>query len=115
MFMMLVILLVVLVLSLALAIALIRRGETALGFVLGLAPIGLMELIAQGMIRSDIQDCLDRACASAGLPPGCTIAEFGCTEWSSLSIAVFWIIGLIDVVLYLAGLGIYAAVRAWRE
>lgn len=112
---MLAILVAVLVLSLAIAIVLIRRGETLLGVVLGLVPIGLMELIAQGMIQSDIQNCLERVCASAGLPPGCHAAEFGCTEWSGLSIAIFWITGLLAVVLYLAGLGVYAAIRAWRK
>ncbi len=112
---MLLILLGVLALSLVIAIVVMRRGDGLLGAVLGVLPIVLMEIIAQGKINADIQECLTRVCASAGLPPDCKMAEFGCMEWSGLSIAFFWITGVIDVVLYLIGLAIYAGVRAWRK
>jgi hypothetical protein len=73
----------------ALALAIIshfaKRNRTILGVILAFGIIALVELILQWTVSASIQDCLRRACASAGQPPDCQIAEFGCTEWSGLA------------------------------
>jgi hypothetical protein len=65
-------------------------------------------------LQQSIRRCIDDACASAGLPPGCEIAEFGCTEWSGLSVFVFWAVGAIALVVYLLALVVIAVVRKRR-
>jgi len=78
---------------------LIRRSKTALGLALGLLPIGVMEAIYHLSLQASIHGCLESACLSAGFPAGCTIAEFGCTEWSGLSVFLFWAAGAAALVL----------------
>ena len=88
---------------LLIARTLIRRSKTTLGLALGLLPIGVMEAIYHLSLQASIRGCLKRACLSAGLPAGCTIAEFGCTEWSGLSVFLFWAAGAAALVLYAVG------------
>ena len=79
--------------------SLIRRSKTALGLALGLLPISVMEAIYHLSLQASIRGCLERACLSAGLPAGCEIAEFGCTEWSGLSVFLFWAAALVVYVI----------------
>jgi hypothetical protein len=104
--------LAVLALSLALARALIWRSKGWLGVIAGLIPIGVMEGAWHWSLDASIRDCMTRACASAGLPPGCVIAEFGCTEWSGLSRFIFWAAGFSVVVLFAVGSVVLAVVHA---
>jgi hypothetical protein len=83
--------------------ALIRQSKTALGLALGLLPIGVMEAIYHLSLQTSIRSCLERACLSAGLPAGCDRIEFGCTEWSRLSVFLFWAAGAAALVLYVIG------------
>ena len=89
---------------------LIRRSKTALGLALGLLPIGVMEAISHLSLQASIRSCLERACLSAGLPAGCEIAEFGCTEWSGLSVFLFWA----ALVLYAIGAIVLVVVEGRR-
>jgi hypothetical protein len=100
--------------SLLLAQALIRRSHTALGFVLGLLPIGAMEAAFHLSLQASIRDCLERACLSAGLPAGCDRIAFGCTEWSGLSQFLFWAAGLGALVVYALGFAILAVRESRR-
>ncbi len=94
----------VLAVSIVVAASLVQRGRSGLGAVLGLVPLALMEAVLHGSLQLRIHRCFDSACASAGLPPGCTIAAFGCTEWSGLSVFFFWAVGAAAAVLYLLAL-----------
>jgi hypothetical protein len=58
------------VLSLLIPRSLIRCSRTMLGLALGLGPIAAMEAIFHLSWYSSVRDCLERACVSAGLPPG---------------------------------------------
>ena len=102
------------VVSLLLAGSQIRRSRTALGLALGLVPIAVMEAIFHLSLGASIRRCLERACLSAGLAPGCAIAEFGCTEWSGLSTFLFWAAGLAALVLYAIGATVLAVAEARR-
>ena len=93
---------------------LIRRSKTALGLALGLLPIGVMEAISHLSLQASIRNCLERACLSAGLPAGCEIAEFGCTEWSGLSVFLFWAAGAAALVLYAIGAIVLVVVEGRR-
>jgi ABC-type antimicrobial peptide transport system permease subunit len=105
----------VLVLSIAIAGAFIKRNRSFVGILVGLLPIAAMEICFQWFLYASVQDCIDRACASAGLPPGCDIAEFGCTEWSGLAVFMFYAAGFIAVVLYLLVVIVWAVVPARRR
>jgi hypothetical protein len=105
----------VLAVSLVIAGALIARRKAWLGALLGLLPIALMEVGFWLAMNASIKQCIDRACASAGLPPGCEIAQFGCTEWSGLSYFLFIVAGIADVFLYLLGVIAIAIVYSRRR
>lgn len=100
--------------SLLIARGLIRRSRTVLGLALGILPIAMMEAISQLSLRSNIHACLERACLSAGLAPGCVIAEFGCTEWSGLAYFMFWAAGVAALVLYAIGATVLIVLEARR-
>ena len=100
--------------SLVIARSLMRRSKTALGLALGLVPIAVMEAIDHPSLQASIRRCLDSACLSAGLPAGCEIAEFGCTEWSGLGFFMFCAAGVAALVLYVIGVSILAVVEARR-
>jgi len=100
--------------SLPIAWVFIRRKKTALGLVLGLLPIAIMEVILHGSLQFRIHRCLEGACLSRGLPADCGLTEFGCTEWSGLAVFMFWAAGLLALVLYAIGAAILAA-RARRS
>ncbi len=104
----------VLVVSIVIAAALASRNRGGLGAVLGLVPLALMEAAFHGSLYLSIHRCLASACASAGLPPGCTIAEFGCTEWSGLSAFIFWAAGAAALAIYLVALLVIAVLRKGR-
>ena len=91
-----------------------NRGNAAFGVVLGILPLAIMVIVLNWSVDYSIQSCLNSACASAGLPPGCTIAEFGCTEWSDLSRLLIYAAGAVSLVLYALGVGIMVIRRAWR-
>jgi hypothetical protein len=105
----------VLAVSLVIAGALIATRKTWLGVFLGLVPIALMEIGFWLAMDASIKRCIDRACASAGLPPGCEIAQFGCTEWSGLSYFLFIVAGIADAFLYLAGVIAIAIIYSRRR
>ncbi|HMK07740.1 MAG TPA: hypothetical protein VK449_01795 [Anaerolineales bacterium] len=90
----------VLAASVGLAAIFIRRSRAALGILVGLLPLAALQLISRWSISASVAACVNRACASAGLPPGCNMAAFGCTEWSGLSLALFSIAGIAQLVLY---------------
>jgi hypothetical protein len=93
-----------------------KRNQAILGVVLALCLIALVELILQWTVSAGIQDCLQRACASAGQPPDCHIAEFGCTEWSGLSRFIYMAVGVVDLAAYLiGGVIVLLAVRRRRN
>jgi hypothetical protein len=100
--------------SLLLAGSQIRRSRTALGLALGLVPIALMEAIFHLSLGASIRRCLESACLSAGLAPGCGIPEFGCTEWSGLSYFLFWAAGGAALMLYAIGATVLAVAEARR-
>ena len=105
----------ILALSLAIAGFLMAREKALLGIILGTVPIALMVLLVRWSIQADIARCLKDACTSAGLPAGCTIAEFGCTEWSGLGLALIMVAGLADLVFYIIGLIVIAVVQSRRD
>ena len=100
--------------SLLIAGGLIRRSRTVLGLALGILPIAVMEAIFHLTLQSSIHACLERACLSAGLAPGCVIAEFGCTEWSGLSYFMFWAAGAAALVLFAIGATVLIVLEARR-
>jgi hypothetical protein len=73
-----------------------------------------MEAIYHLSLQASIRRCLESACLSAGLPAGCGIAEFGCTEWSGLGFFMLWAAGVSALVLYAIGVTILAVVEARR-
>lgn len=105
----------VLALSLVIAGFLMARSKAMLGIILGTVPIALMVLLVRWSIQADIARCLEDACISSGLPAGCGVSEFGCSEWSGLGLAVITIAGLVDLVLYIIGLVVIAVVQSRRD
>jgi hypothetical protein len=95
-----------------LAFLLIKRRKTFFAVLIGLVIIGVFQGYLHYSLDSSIQTCIDRACASAGLPPGCPEAEFGCTEWSGLSVFLFYIVGIAQAVIFIVGAGIMALLAA---
>ena len=93
---------------------LIRRSKTVLGLALGLLPIGVMEAVYHLSLQASIRGCLESACLSAGLPAGCEIAEFGCTERSGLSVFLFWAAGAAALALYAIGAIVLVVVEGRR-
>ena len=91
------------------------KSRLWLGIALGLTPIALLEIVLHGYQYFNIRDCLNSACASAGLPPGCEIAEFGCTEWSGLATFLFWAAGFAAVVLYAIGVILIVVISSRRR
>ena len=109
----------VLVFSIGIAIVCMRRGKTALGILLGLLVIAAAEVYLQVALQASIQNCIDRACEAIGLPPGCSETEFGCGEWSGLSVFIYWVAGFVETVMLLItvliGYGIQMERRLDRE
>jgi hypothetical protein len=106
----------VLVISLAIAGVFIARSRPWHGVVLGLLPLGAMELVARWATDAGLRSCIDSACAAAGLPPGCEIARFGCTEGSGLGMFLFIVAGVVALGLYVVGTVIMTwAFRRWRQ
>jgi hypothetical protein len=85
-----------------------KRGELLVGFVVGLLPLGIAEIGYNLYLSANIQRCMQEACASAGLPPGCNVGDFGCNEWSGLARALVFIAGLLCLVLYAVIVGVMA-------
>ena len=104
----------VLALSLALAGLFIWRSRALLGTILGLLPVAVMELAFRWSIDACVRWCIDSACASAGLPAGCEIAEFGCTEGSGMAFFLFVAAGIADLALYLVGVAAISVIRSRR-
>jgi hypothetical protein len=102
-------------LALAITSQFAKRNRTILGVILALGIIALVELILQWTVSASIQDCLRRACASAGQPPDCQIAEFGCTEWSGLSRFIYFVVGIVDLVLCIIGGVILLLRNRWQQ
>ncbi len=93
---------------LILAYLLIKRRMAIIAILLGLLALGGYQFYLQRSLDSSIQACIERACQSAGLPPDCPEAQFGCTEWSGLSAFVFYITGFAQVIIFTVGAGIMA-------
>jgi hypothetical protein len=89
--------------SLLVAWSLIRRRKTALGLLLGLVPIALMETLLHGSLQLQIHRCLEEACLVRGMPANCDLIEFGCTEWGGLATFMYWVAGLAAFILYAIG------------
>ena len=106
---------IVTTLTLALTSQFAKRNKTILGVILALGIIALVELILQWTVSASIQDCLRRACASAGQPPECQIAEFGCTEWSGLSRFIYFVVGIVDLMVYIIGGVILLLRNRWQQ
>jgi len=103
--------LIILALALASAHLLIRRGSALLGFLAGIAVLGLYQLYLLLRLRFTIHNCLASACASSGLPPGCAVGTFGCTEWAGLAVFIFVATGLVQSVIFL----VIAGFLLWRQ
>lgn len=103
--------LLILALALALAHFLFRRGKALPGFLAGIAVLGLYQLYLHVRLQLSVQSCLESACASSGLPAGCSIGEFGCTEWSTLAVLIFVATGIIQLILFL----VIAGYLLWRQ
>lgn len=101
--------------ALGLAYLLIKRKRTALAFLVGLPLFAAFQFYLRRALEISIQDCIERVCASGGLPPGCLEAEFGCTEWSGLSVAIFYLTGIAQLVLFWLGTGIIALIAHRRR
>ena len=100
--------LAVLAVSIAIAYVFIKRGKALLGVALGILPLAIMELAFNWQLNTRIQNCLESACVSSGLPLGCTVGDFGCNEWSGLAQFMFLAAGIISLVLYAIGVMILA-------
>jgi hypothetical protein len=107
--------LIVLTISLVIAGFLMARSKTLLGIILGTLPIALMVFLARWSIQASIERCMQDACASAGLPSGCEMAEFGCNEWPSLGLALINVAGILILVLYIIGVIVIAVVQSRKN
>jgi hypothetical protein len=99
-------------LAILIAYLFIRRSRVFLGLLLGILPIGLMEVLYHWRLEISLRKCIDSACAAAGLPPGCEMAAFGCTEWSGLTVFVFYLAGLLSLAIYIIGAGAMAILHS---
>ena len=97
--------------TLALTARLARRNRLLLGVILSFSIIVLLELFLQWTVTAGIRYCMREACASAGQPADCVIAQFGCSEWSGLSRFVYLAAGVVDLAVYLIGGGILLLFR----
>jgi hypothetical protein len=106
----------VLALSLAIAGALITRSRRAwLGVVLGPVPIVLWEVWLQLEHSTLTQQCIERVCSSAGLPPGCSNGHEGCSEETGLRALVFWGMGFINLCVYGIGVALMTLIQSGRS
>ena len=106
----------VLALSLAIAGVLITRSRRPwLGVVLGLAPIVLWEVWLQIEHNTLAQQCIERVCSSAGLPPGCSYGRDGCSEETGLRALLFWGMGFINLCVYAIGVALMTAIQSRRS
>jgi hypothetical protein len=90
-------------LALLLAFLAIRRGRNLIGLILGLGVIAALEVYMNWDLQRGIAECIESACESAGLAAPCEIAEFGCTEWKGMALFFFFVIGIVDTVVFLIG------------
>jgi hypothetical protein len=106
----------VLALSLGIAGVLITRSRRAwLGVVLGLVPIVLWEVWLQLEHSTLTQQCIERVCSSAGLPPGCSYGRDGCSEEEGLRALVFWGMGFINLCVYAIGVALMTVIQSRRS
>ena len=91
---------------------LIKRRLTIIAILIGLVTIGVYQIYLHQALDASIQSCIEHACLSASLPPDCPEAQFGCTEWSGLSVFVFYVIGIVQSILFVIGTGVIAFVVA---
>lgn len=105
----------VLALSLAIAGFLMAREKALLGVILGVLPIPLMVVVTRWSIHRNIERCIAEACASSAQSPECNFAQFGCTEWPGMGIALITIAGWVDLVLYIVGVIVIAVVQSRRR
>jgi hypothetical protein len=98
-----------------LAYLLIKHRMTIFAILIGLLTIGVFQVYLHRSLDSSIQACIDRNCASAGLPLDCPEAKFGCSEWSGLSIFFFYIAGIIQVIIFTVGTGIMAFLASKKK
>jgi hypothetical protein len=103
---------VTLTISLAIAGLLMARSKALLGIILGALPIPLMVFLGRWSIQRSIERCIQEACASTTMSPECDYAQFGCTEWPSLGLALLDISGVALIVLYIIGVIIIAVVQS---
>jgi hypothetical protein len=104
--------LVVLAISLIIAGSLMARSKALLGITLGFLPIPLMVFLGRWSIQRSIERCIQEACASTTSSPECDYAQFGCTEWPSLGLALLDISGVALIALYIIGVIIIAVVQS---
>lgn len=103
------------VICLILAYLLIKRRKTLYAVLIGLVIIGAFQVYLHRSLALSIQTCIERACTSIDLPPDCPEAEFGCTEWSGLSVFIFIITGIVQVLIFTVGTGILAFLGARKK
>jgi hypothetical protein len=103
---------VVLTVSLIIAGSLMARSKALLGIILGVLPIPLMVFLGTWSIRRGIDRCIQEVCASSTMSPECDYAQFGCTEWPSLGLALLDLAGVALIVLYIIGVIIIAVVQS---
>jgi hypothetical protein len=109
------IVLLVLALSLLIAGLALRKTDVLLALVLGLLPLLIMQVAFRWSTNAGIQTCMQSACASAGLPADCNVAEFGCSEWSGLNLAMYTIAGVAQLILFSIGFGVMLIIHARRR
>jgi hypothetical protein len=107
--------LTIVIICLLVAYLLINRRMTILAVLIGLLTIGIFQIYLHRSLDSSIQACIDRACMSAGLPPDCPEAQFGCTEWSGLSVFFFYVTGMVQVIIFIVGAGIMAFLASRKK
>lgn len=100
---------------LVLAQLLSNRRQTWIAVLIGFVAIGVYQVYLHRSLDASIQSCIERACAAAGLPPDCLEAEFGCTEWSGLSVFLFYVAGIVQSIIFAVGVGIIAFLAARKR
>lgn len=111
------ILVVVLVLALSLVVAGLAFGKLspARAVILGILPILGMLVFFQCSNNMQLQECLARACVSQGLPPDCTVGEFGCGEGSGYVVALLMLTGLGQLIIYSLGVIVIWVVHSHKS
>ncbi|KPK95299.1 MAG: hypothetical protein AMJ88_01490 [Anaerolineae bacterium SM23_ 63] len=94
---------------------LIKRRKTIFAVLMGLITIGAYQVYLHRSLALSIRACIERACTSIGLPHDCLEAEFGCTEWSGISVFIFILTGIVQVIIFTVGTGIMAFLGARKK